>query len=546
MSFIIKDLSYIHTDKEILFSHLHLSINSGDKIALTGNNGCGKSTLMRILAGDLSPSSGTVLRPEHLYYVPQHFGQYDRQTIAQALGISHKLSALHAILSGDAAEAHFNTLNDDWTVEERAQAALDSWGLGGIPLSRPMEGLSGGEKTRIFLAGMELHNPTAILLDEPTNYLDADGRERLYNLLRRTSATVLVISHDRTLLNLLPAICELSSQGLTYYSGNYDFYKEQKTLQQNALTQQLEEKQKALRLARKVAREVEERKAKQNVRGEKASIKKGIPRILMGGLKNNAENSSSRLSSIHAEKAEKLQTEMAGIKSSLSQTDKLKTDFNASHLHTGKILVTARDVNFHYPNHTASPAETPHTETTAKSLWASPLTFQLRSGDRLSLKGKNGSGKTTLLKLIMGELHPTDGVMERAGFTSVYLDQEYSLVRNERSVLQQAEAFNHRHLPEHENHPQPLSLSPRRVEQAVQQTEWRRKDASFLLLPDDCRQHPGHVHFGRTHQQSGHREHRNNNGNDTQLRRHRNCHQPRPGISERHRHRTGDTFGMNQ
>lgn len=450
MSFIIKDLSYIHTDKEILFSHIHLSINSGDKIALTGNNGCGKSTLMRILAGDLSPSSGTVLRPEHLYYVPQHFGQYDRQTIAQALGISHKLSALHAILSGDAAEAHFNTLNDDWTVEERAQAALDSWGLGGIPLSRPMEGLSGGEKTRIFLAGMELHNPTAILLDEPTNHLDADGRERLHNLLRRTSATVLVISHDRTLLNLLPAICELSSQGLTYYSGNYDFYKEQKTLQQNALTQQLEEKQKALRLARKVAREVEERKAKQNVRGEKASIKKGIPRILMGGLKNNAENSSSRLSSIHEEKAEKLQTEMAGIKSSLSQTDKLKTDFNASHLHTGKILVTARDVNFHYPNHTASPAETPHTETTAKSLWASPLTFQLRSGDRLSLKGKNGSGKTTLLKLIMGELHPTDGVMERAGFTSVYLDQEYSLVRNERSVLQQAEAFNHRHLPEHE------------------------------------------------------------------------------------------------
>lgn len=450
MSFIIKDLSYIHADKEILFSHLHLSINSGDKIALTGNNGCGKSTLMRILAGDLSPSSGTVLRPEHLYYVPQHFGQYDRQTVAQALGISHKLSALHAILSGDATEKHFNTLDDDWNVEEHALASLDNWGLDGIPLSRPMERLSGGEKTRIFLAGMELHNPTAILLDEPTNYLDADGRERLYNLIRRTSATVLVISHDRTLLNQLPAICELSSQGLTYYSGNYDFYKEQKALQQKALTQQLEEKQKALRLARKVAREVEERKAKQNVRGEKNSIKKGIPRIMMGALKNNAENSSSRLSSIHAEKAEKLQTEMAGIKSLLSQTDKLKTDFNTSHLHTGKILITARNVNFHYPDHTASPAETPHTETAAKSLWVSPLTFQLRSGDRLSLKGKNGSGKTTLLKLIMGELHPTDGVMERAGFTSVYLDQEYSLVRNERSVLQQAEAFNHRHLPEHE------------------------------------------------------------------------------------------------
>ena len=367
MSFIIKDLSYIHADKEILFSHLHLSINSEDKIALTGNNGCGKSTLMRILAGDLSPSSGTVLRPEHLYYVPQHFGQYDRQTIAQALGISHKLSALHAILSGDATEKHFNTLNDDWNVEERAQASLDSWGLDGITLSRPMEGLSGGEKTRIFLAGMELHNPTAILLDEPTNYLDADGRERLYNLIRRTSATVLVISHDRTLLNQLPAICELSSQGLTYYSGNYDFYKKQKTLQQNALTQQLEEKQKALRLVRKVAREVEERKAKQNVRGEKNSIKKGIPRIMMGALKNNAENSSSRLSSIHAEKAEKLQTEMAGIKSLLSQTDKLKTDFNTSHLHTGKKRQLPLSRPYSLPRR-----NTPHGDGCKESLGFSP------------------------------------------------------------------------------------------------------------------------------------------------------------------------------
>lgn len=449
MSFIIKDLSYIHADKEILFSRLNLSVNSGEKMALTGQNGCGKSTLMRILAGDLSQSSGAVLRPEHLYYVPQHFGQYDRQTVAQTLGISRKLSALHAILNGDTAEEHFNTLNDDWNVEEHARASLDSWGLGSIPLSHPMEGLSGGEKTRIFLAGMELHDPTAILLDEPTNHLDADGRERLYNLIRRTTATVLVISHDRTLLNLLPAICELSCQGLTYYSGNYDFYKEQKALHLNALTQQLEEKQKALRLARKVAREVEERKAKQNVRGEKASIKKGIPRIMMGALKNNAENSSSRLSSIHAEKTEKLQTEMAGIKSSLPQTDKLKTDFNASHLHAGKVLVKAKDINFYYPGCTASVMETTRPET-VKELWTSPLTFQLRSGDRLSLKGNNGSGKTTLLKLIMGELQPTGGVMERTDFTSVYLDQEYSLVCNERSVLQQAEAFNHRHLPEHE------------------------------------------------------------------------------------------------
>lgn len=437
MSIIIKDLSYIHADKEILFSHLNLIVNPGEKMALTGSNGCGKSTLMRIMAGDLSPSSGTILRPEHLYYVPQHFGQYDRQTIARTLGIDRKLAALYAILAGDASEQHFSVLNDDWTLEERAQAALSAWGMEGISLAHPMDGLSGGEKTRIFLAGMELHKPTTILLDEPTNHLDTTGRERLYDFVRRTSATVLVISHDRTLLNLLPAICELSHHGLTYYGGNYDFYKEQKAVRLNAIQQQLEEKQKALRLARKTAREVEERKAKQSVRGEKSSMKKGIPRIMMGALKQHAEESSNKLKSVHTEKAEKMQQEMATLKSSLPLTDRLKTDFNASPLHAGKVLITAKEINFHYPD-------------ASSELWQAPLSFQLRSGDRLCIKGNNGSGKTTLLKLIMGELLPTAGVMERTDFTSVYLDQEYSLVCNGRSILEQAEDFNHRHLPEHE------------------------------------------------------------------------------------------------
>ena len=223
-------------------------------------------------------------------------------------------------------------------------------------------------------AGKAGHH-TAGRADQSSGYR---GRERLYDFVRRTSATVLVISHDRTLLNLLPAICELSRNGLAYYGGNYDFYKEQKEVHRNALQQQLEEKEKTLRLARKTAREVEERKARQNTRGEKASIKKGIPRILLGGLKNHAENSSSRLSNVHAEKAGKIQQEITSLKGSLSRTDKLKTDFNAPALHTGKILVTARDINFHYPDSDAN-------------LWPAPLSFQLRSGSRLCIKGNNAA-----------------------------------------------------------------------------------------------------------------------------------------------------------
>lgn len=437
MSIIIKDLSYTHTDKEVLFSNLNLIINSGEKTALTGNNGCGKSTLMRILAGEASPGAGSVHCSGHLYYVPQHFGQYDGRTVAQVLGIDRKLTALHAILNGDAAEEHFARLDDDWNIEERTQAVLHAWHLNGISLLRPLEGLSGGEKTRLFLAGMELKEPDTLLLDEPTNHLDTAGRKRLYDFVHRTSATVLVISHDRTLLNLLPAICELSRNGLACYGGNYDFYKEQKEVHRNALQQQLEEKEKALRLARKTAREMEERKARQNTRGEKASIKKGIPRILLGGLKNHAENSSSKLSNVHAEKTDKIQQEITNLKGSLPQTNKLKTDFNASALHIGKILVTAQNINFHYPDSNTN-------------LWTVPLSFQLRSGNRFCIKGDNGSGKTTLLRLITGELTPTGGTIERADFTYVYLDQEYSLIQNEYTVSEQAEAFNLRHLPEHE------------------------------------------------------------------------------------------------
>lgn len=140
-----------------------------------------------------------------------------------------------------------------------------------------------------------------------------------------------------------------------------------------------------------MAREVEERKAKQNVRGEKTPLKGDSPHH-DGSTENNAENSSSRLSSIHTEKTEKLQAEMSGIKSSLPQTDKLKTDFNASHLHVGKVLVKAKDVNFHYPSLAASPMETTRPEA-VKELWSSSLTFQLRSGDRLSLKGKTAVEK---------------------------------------------------------------------------------------------------------------------------------------------------------
>lgn len=471
MSISIQQISYIHPDKEVLFSDLNFAISKGQKLGLVGNNGCGKSTLLQIIAGQLSPSSGVIVRPDDLYYIPQHFGQYDSLTIAQALRIERKQQALHAILSGDASNENFVVLDDDWNIEERSIAALDLWGLGQFTLSYPMNLLSGGEKTRVFLAGMDIHHPSVILMDEPTNHLDSSGRQRLYDWVEKCRSTLLVVSHDRTLLNLLPEICELEKHQINYYGGNYEFYKEQKTLMQEALQQRIEEKEKALRIARKVARETVERRDKQNVRGEKNNIKKGVPRIVLNALQGKSEKSTSKLNSAHQEKAEKLTDERNQLRGSLSPTATLKTDFNSSSLHTGKILVTAKEINFGYYSHSINSHIQMNNEANLadtgnhsgpdshdiqdngdfkQQLWQTPISFQLKSGDRLRIEGANGSGKTTLLKLITGQLQPQEGNLTRMEFTYVYLNQEYSIIDDRNSILEQAYAFNNRNLPEHE------------------------------------------------------------------------------------------------
>ena len=447
----IQQISYIHPDKEVLFSDLNFAISKGQKLGLVGNNGCGKSTLLQIIAGQRSPSSGVIVRPDDLYYIPQHFGQYDSLTIAQALQTDHKQEALHAILAGDASTENFTILNDDWNIEERSMAALDSWGLGQFTLSYPMNLLSGGEKTRVFLAGMDIHNPSVILMDEPTNHLDSSGRQRLYDWVQKWRSTLLIVSHDRTILNLLPEICELEKHQLTYYGGNYEFYKEQKNIMQQALLERIEEKDKALRLARKVARETAERRDKQNVRGEKANMKKGVPRIVLNSLQSKSEKSTAKLNNAHQEKAGKLTDERNQLKSSLPSTAALKTDFNSSSLHSGKILVTAEKINFSYHQMDNKESQnTSGTDNPEQFLWKTPLSFQIKSGERLCVKGLNGSGKTTLLKLITGQLQTQTGTLTRADFTYVYLNQEYSIIDDRNSVLEQAYAFNSRNLPEHE------------------------------------------------------------------------------------------------
>jgi len=456
----LQNISYTHPNEDLLFENINLTVNHHDKIAIIGNNGTGKSTLFRIIAGEIVFSSGQMHMDANPYYIPQIFGQFNHLTVAEALRIDKKLNALKEILEGNVTEEYLDLLNDDWTIEERCHEAMEYWQLSDLELTQKMGMLSGGQKTKVFLAGMIIHSPTFILLDEPSNHLDTAGRQLLYNFIQNTSATLLIISHDRILLQLLDTICELSRHGIKVYGGDYDFYMEQKNVERNALHQDIKSAEKALRKAKEKECETSEKQQRLNVRGKKKQEKSGTPRILMNTLRNKAENSTSRLKNIHAEKIGGISQDLQDLRSALPDMDKMKFGFDNSALHKGKIIFKATGINFSYEmsdlhvHHFANPEMQKVEEECCPSrksfLWKKNLDFQITSGERIVVKGLNGSGKTTLIKLILGELKPQTGTIYATDNLAVYIDQDYSLIKNKYSVYGQAQQFNNSNLQESE------------------------------------------------------------------------------------------------
>ena len=431
----VQNLTYTHPNKDLLFENINLTVNKQNKIALIGNNGSGKSTLLKIIAGVLQPSGGMLATGSKPFYIPQLFGQFNHLTIAGALQIEEKLKAFGEILDGQATEANLVLLNDDWTIEERCHKALMYWKLDGFELTQKMDTLSGGQKTKVFMAGISIHQPDIVLLDEPSNHLDTAGRQLLYDFIRSSTSTMMVVSHDRHLLNQLDSVYELSKRGITVYGGNYDFYAEQKAIETNALNQDLRSKEKAFRKAKIVERESAERQQKLDARGKKKQEKAGLPTIVMNTLRNSAEKSTSRMKGIHAEKVGAISQELTDLRKALPGTDKMRFGFDNSELHRGKILFTAKDLNYGY---------------NGNLLWSQALNFQISSGERIALNGSNGSGKTTLINLILGNMESQMGTVQRAFNQAVYIDQDYSLIDDELKVYEQAQQFNVSALQEHE------------------------------------------------------------------------------------------------
>ena len=421
-------ITYHTPNRGLLFNDISFTLQKGEKAAIVGHNGAGKTTLFKIITGQEKSYTGNLLVTGPLHYVPQHYGHFNQLTVAEALGIAPLLAALQAVEKGATDQHYYDLLEHQWDIAARCEEAFSRWGITGIALNQPLQQLSGGMKTRLFLSGIDIFEPAIVLLDEPTNHLDAKARARLYEWMSTTNCSLLLSSHDRQLLRLCEPIWELQADGIRVYGGNYDLYAAQKDTATAASEHKLAYHEKALKEAKLKQQQALERKQHADAQARKNSRQGGQAKILLGGRKNSAESSTGKLKQVHSAKVSELRTNLQEA-AVMTQVQRIMKGYFANpSLPRGKVLMQATDINFAYEN--------------GHLLWPQPLTFTIRSGNRLAVSGNNGSGKTTLFNLLQGKMPPSEGQLQMAPCTTLLLDQDYYLIDRSKTVLEQALAFN--------------------------------------------------------------------------------------------------------
>jgi ATP-binding cassette subfamily F protein 3 len=404
----------------LILERVSFTVNRGERLGLIGPNGCGKTTLLKIILGELRPDTGSArLSPADLRagYLAQAL-EYERgQTVRQAMegaiaGLSEaerRLETLSAqmataqgevlqrlLLAYDRALDEFERLGG-YTIEARTHAVLDGLDLHDLDQDTPLEILSGGQKTRLGLARLLLSNPDLLLLDEPTNHLDIDALEWLEEFLLDFVGAVLIVSHDRVFLDrTVSAILELdpSTRTTTEYPGNYTEYAEAKEREREKRWAAYKEQQEYIA----------------HLEGTIAA-KKGYARSIELGT---IDFGPRKIAKMIARKAVVQQRRLQRLLDSEERIDKpdrtwqMKLEFvdtppsGRDVLHLEDVAMGFGDLDlFHDVNLT------------------------LRAGERIALIGSNGSGKTTLARLILHELETRAGrVRLGAGVKLGYYAQE--------------------------------------------------------------------------------------------------------------------------
>jgi ATPase subunit of ABC transporter with duplicated ATPase domains len=425
MSFLITldGLSDTTPDGRVLFENLTLSFGR-ERTGLVGRNGVGKTTLLRTILGEHEPAAGAVTVAGGVAVLRQQLAPPADATLADMLGVGAPLAALARIEAGAARDGDLD--GADWTLPLRTEAALVEMGLGGIALDRLAATLSGGQLTRAALAALIVAEPDLILMDEPTNNLDADGRTAVADLLEGWRGGALVVSHDRALLRRMDRIVELTSLGANVYGGNYDLYAARKAEEAATAERELGRAAEAVAQVERGIQQTRERKARSDAKGKAERAKRDAPKMLLDARAERAENTGGRQSRL----AERLRAEaehtLADAQGRVERVRRLAFELPPSRLPDGKLVLAFDDVGFAWPD--GAPV-------------LAGVSLRMTGPARLAVTGPNGAGKTTLIRLATGELAPTTGRVRR-GVEAVVLDQRASLLRDDETLLENFQRLN--------------------------------------------------------------------------------------------------------
>lgn len=405
----LNNLTFEWPDGQIALDGISGTFGSG-RTGLVGRNGTGKSTLLRLIAGTLRPTRGTIDRPQDVAYLPQTLTMNTATTLAELLGIAPKLTALKAIESGDASVENFDIIGDDWDIETRADEHLSDLGFSAADLDRTVATLSGGESMLVAITGLRLRAASVTLLDEPTNNLDRSTRDRLRSIVDKWPGALIVVSHDRDLLDTMDETAELYEGSMSVFGGTFSEWEAYQAGEQAAAEQAVTSAKSALRLEKTQRIEAETKLARRAAQGRKAA--KSMPPILAGGLKRKAEVTAGATRQL-------MDDRIGSARAALDAAESRLKDDEAIHL-----ILPDPDV--------------PRSRRIAQ-IFDDSRTIYLQGPERVALVGPNGSGKTTLLENLLGRGEPMPGsaraelLTDRVGYLPQRLDsldEELSAIEN--------------------------------------------------------------------------------------------------------------------
>ena len=381
-SVVLDRVSFAWPDGSLALGEVSGAFGAG-RTGLVGRNGSGKSTLLRLIAGELEPSTGHIAATADVAYLPQRLTLDVGRPVTELLGVAETLAALRAIESGDVDPRHFDSVGNDWDIEARSHAALAEAGLQPGMLDRRVGELSGGEAVLTAIAGIRLRAAGIALLDEPTNNLDRDARDRLAEMVRAWRGALVVVSHDLALLELMEDTAELYENDLSVFGGPYSQWRERLDAEQDAARQAERAAAQLVKREKRDRIEAEVKIATRKAMGHKAQVEKRVPGIVAGGRKRAAEVSAGKMRTDMRDRETTARSVLDAAERRVRDDAAIRIDLPDPDVPAGRRIATIGD---------------------GERSWV------IQGPERVALVGPNGVGKTTLLEaLVHGVRMPNSG-----------------------------------------------------------------------------------------------------------------------------------------